>query len=225
MELLIVGCLAFLVIHLGISGTPLRAVLQNSLGESPYLGVYSLLSFGSLGLMIYGYSQVPHTDFLWYPSVTAYKVAKVLMLLALVTIVMGTLVKNPTAVMSEQALDNEVSGMLKITRHPVQWGILLFACAHLLANGDTASILFFGTFALLSFFGMLSMDQRRRRETDPKWQAFMEKTSMVPFAALASGRLRFTLGDINWMGLIAGFALYAAIYWLHDMVSGGVSLF
>lgn len=225
MELLIVGCLAFLATHLGISGTPLRAVLQNALGESPYLGVYSLLSFGSLGLMIYGYGQVPHADFLWYPSETAYKVTKVVMLLSLVTIVMGTLVKNPTAVMSEEALNNDISGLLKITRHPVQWGILLFACGHLLANGDTASILFFGTFILLSFFGMLSMDQRRRQETDPKWQAFMEKTSMVPFAALAGGRLRLTMGDINWMGLIAGFALYAAIYWLHDMVSGGISLF
>lgn len=225
MELLIAGCLSFLAIHLGISGTPLRAVLHNALGESPYLGVYSLLSFGSLGLMIYGYGQLPHTDYLWLPSVAAYKVSKVLMLLSLVTIVMGTLVKNPTAVMSEQALDNEVSGMLKITRHPLQWGILLFACAHLLANGDTASIFFFGTFSLLSFFGMLSMDQRRRRETDPKWRAFMEKTSMVPFAALVSGRLQFTLGDINWMGLIAGCALYASIYWLHDLVSGGISLF
>ncbi|HAT27776.1 MAG TPA: hypothetical protein DCS89_12225, partial [Gammaproteobacteria bacterium] len=108
MELLIVACLAFLATHLGISGTPLRAVLRNSLGESAYLGVYSLLSFGSLGVMIYGYAQVPHTDFNWYPSITAYKVAKVVMLLSLVTIVMGALVKNPTAVMSEQALDNEV---------------------------------------------------------------------------------------------------------------------
>ena len=225
MEILIVGCLSFLAVHLGTSGTPLRGVLQNSLGESPYLGVYSLLSFGSLGLMIYGYGQVPHGDFLWYPSVTAYKVAKVLMLLSLMMIVMGILVKNPTAVMSEQALDNEISGLLKITRHPVQWGILLFACAHLLANGDIASSLFFGTFVLLSFFGMLSMDQRRRRETDPKWQVFMEKTSMVPFAALVSGRLRFTLGDVSWRGVVAGSALYVAIYWLHDRVSGGVSLF
>ena len=224
MELLIVACLAFLATHLGISGTPLRAMLRNSLGESAYLGVYSLLSFGSLGVMIYGYAQVPHTDFNWYPSITAYKVAKVLMLLSLVTIVMGALVKNPTAVRSEQALDNEVSGLLKITRHPVQWGILLFACGHLLANGDTASILFFGTVVLLSFFGMLSMDQRRRRETDPKWQAFMEKTSMMPFVALVSGRLRFTPDDVNWVGLIASFALYGAFYWLHDLVSGGISL-
>jgi uncharacterized membrane protein len=57
--------------------------------------------------------------------------------------------------------------------------------------------LFFETFAVLSFFGMLSMEQRPRRETDPKWQVFMDKTSMVPFAALLRGRLRRTLADIN----------------------------
>jgi uncharacterized membrane protein len=101
---------------------------------------------------------------------------------------------------------------------------LLFASAHLLANGDSASILFFGTFALLSFFGMLSMDQRRRRETDPKWQVFMNKASMVPFATLVNGRFRFTLTDINRAGLIAGFTLYAAIYWLRGLVSGGITL-
>ena len=115
--------------------------------------------------MIYGFGQVPNVDFISVPGVLAYKVAKVFMLLALVTIVLGALVKSPTAFMSERALDPEVSGLLKITRHPVQLGVLLFASAHLLANGDSASILFFGTFALLSFFGMLSMDQRRRRET------------------------------------------------------------
>ena len=104
-------------------------------------------------------------------------------------------------------------------------GILLFAGAHLLANGNGASIFFFVSFALLSFFRMLSVHQRRRRKTDPKWQVSMDKTSMVPFAALLRGRLWFTLFDINRVSLIASFALYAAIYWLHGLVSGGTSLF
>ena len=93
-ELLIVACLAFLVTHLGISGTPLRTLLRNALSDSAYLGVYSLLSFVTLGAMIYGYAQVPHSDFNWYPSITAYTVAKVLVFLSLVMIVMGTLIKN-----------------------------------------------------------------------------------------------------------------------------------
>ena len=90
------------------------------------------------------------------------------MLLALVTIVMGALLKTPTAVMSERVLDYEVSGLLKITRHSILWSVLLFVRALLLANRDYASILFFGTFVLLSFFGMLSIDQGRRQESVPK---------------------------------------------------------
>lgn len=225
MSLLIAGCLAFLITHLGVSGTPLRAKLQDAMGAQAYLGLYSVLAFGSLGLMIYGYSNVPHVDFVWYPSEAAYMVTKGLLLLSLVVLVMGTLTKNPTQVMNEAALDHEVSGMLKITRHPIQWGILLFAVGHIIANGDHASLLFFGTFALVSFFGMLSMDQRKRQEHDPRWNTFMESTSMMPFAALARGRQSFTAADINWMGLIAGFGLYAAVYWMHDIVSGGASLF
>lgn len=225
MTLLIAGCLAFLVTHLGISGTPLRGALRDKLGEQAYLGVYSFLSFATLGLMIYAYGSIPHVDYVWYPDPALYKVTKVLLLISLVTIVMGTLTRNPTQVMNEAALDHEVSGMLKVTRHPIQWGILIFAVGHLVANGDKASIVFFGTFAVLAFFGMLSMDARRRQEDDPRWQIFMARTSMFPFAAMIRGRQSFTIADINWMGLIAGCGLYAAVYWLHDLVSGGASLF
>ena len=224
MAWLIAGCLAFLVTHLGVSGTPLRAALQDALGAQPYLGIYSVLAFVSLGLMIYGYSQVPHVDFIWFPSQAAYMVTKAFLLISLVVLVMGALTKNPTQVMNEAALDHEVSGMLKITRHPIQWGILLFAIGHIIANGDTASLMFFGTFALVSFFGMVSMDQRKRQESDPRWDNFMKNTSMVPFAALIAGRQTFTAADINWMGLLAGLGLYAAVYWMHGLVSGGASL-
>jgi uncharacterized membrane protein len=72
---------------------------------------------------------------------------------------------------------------------------------------------------------MLFMDQRRRLETDPKWQIFMDKTSRISFAAQLRGRLRFPLADISRVSLIAGFTLCAAIYWLHGVVSGDISLF
>ena len=63
------------------------------------------------------------------------------------------------------------------------------------------------------------------REIDPKWQIFMDKTSMVPFAGLLRGRLRLALADISRVSLIAGFTLYAASYWVHGSVSGDASLF
>jgi uncharacterized membrane protein len=96
---------------------------------------------------------------------------------------------------------------------------VLFAGTHLLANDYSSSILFFGTFALLSFFEMIFMDQGRRRETDPKWQIFLNKTSMVPFAALLRGRLRFTLADISQRKFDCRFypvCLYLLAAWLSE---------
>jgi uncharacterized membrane protein len=53
----------------------------------------------------------------------------------------------------------------------------------------------------------------------------MDKTSIVPFSALVRGRLRFALADISLESLIAGFTLYAAIYWLHGLMSGDIRVF
>ena len=224
MTLLMTASIAFFVTHLGIASTPLRGWLRNKLGTKGYLLCYSLVSILTLGIMIHGYIEVPHTDFLWAPTALAYQVTKVLLLMALVLLVMGILARNPTQVMNEEAFKEDatdnITGILKITRHPIQWSIALFAVGHLLANGDLASIWFFGTLAGLSLVGMLAMDARHRQEASPQWQQFMANTSMLPFVALACGKTRMTLADINWLGLLAGFGLYAAVYWFHDIISG-----
>lgn len=225
MELLIAACLLFVALHLGVSGTPLRGWLQSRLGAGGYLGLYSLGAFISLGLMIYAYGTTPHADFIWLPSAAAYKVTKVVVFVALVLIAVGAMTRNPTAINMESAINDELTGVLKITRHPIQWGILLFAIGHLIANGDLASIVFFGTFAIVSFVGMLSMDARKRQQEGEAWQGFFETTSNIPFAAIVTGKTRFTLSDVNWLALIIGVALYGCVYWLHDIVSGGASLF
>lgn len=225
MDLLIAGCLAFFITHLGISGTPLRAALLRLLGQPIYTGVYVLISIGTFAVMLYGYGQASHSDFLWAPSVEAYWVTKALLLIAFLLLAMGAMVKNPTQVMMDKAVEDELAGLLKITRHPIQWAILIFSIGHIIANGDVASIWLFGTLALVSALGMLSMDARRRKEQSPHWQAFMAGTSTLPFLALAQGKATLSLREFNWAALVVGLCLYVAVYWLHDMVSGGVSLF
>ena len=224
MELLSAACVAFLVTHLGISGTPLRAMLRSRLGAAPYIGIYSLISLATFALMIYGYAQVAHADFIWYPSEAAYRVAEFLVFVAIVLLVMAVLVKNPTAVMMEEAVEDDPAGLLKITRHPIQWAILIFAIGHLIANGDLASIWLFGTLGAVSLFGMLSMDMRRNREESEHWKRFMSTTSMVPFLAIFKGRTTLSPGELNWPAALAACVVYAVVYWLHHLVSGGVSL-
>jgi uncharacterized membrane protein len=225
MTLLIASCIAFLALHMGISSTPLRGMLNNVLGQRGYLALYSLLAFAALGAMIYSYGSLEHAQFVWHPDPISYKVTKVLVFFAIVLLVMGTMVKNPTAVMMEDSVNQDVAGILKITRHPTQWAILLFSIGHLIANGDKASIVFFGTLAVMSGAGMLAMDSRKKANQDEEWLAFHANTSVLPFAALISGRAKLKLSELNWIAVVIGVALYSSAYWLHDMVSGGTSLF
>ena len=225
MTLLIASCIAFLALHMGISSTPLRGMLSNILGQRGYLAFYSLLAIASLSAMIYYYGSLEHTQYVWLPNPISYKITKVIVLFAIVLLVMGTMIKNPTAVMMEAAINQEVAGILKITRHPTQWAILLFSIGHLIANGDMASIWFFGTLAVMSGVGMLAMDNRKKANQDERWLAFYASTSTLPFAALLSGKTKLKLSELNWIAAGIGVALYGSAYWLHDMVSGGTSLF
>jgi uncharacterized membrane protein len=62
----------WLVTHLGISSTPLRGVLVNTIGQGAYLGLYSLVAAGSLGYLIWVYTSVPSFDYLWLPNPDLY---------------------------------------------------------------------------------------------------------------------------------------------------------
>ena len=224
MDILAAACMAFFLTHLGISGTPLRAFLHGRLGGKAYLGIYSVVSFLTLGLMIYGYSEARLENDFMFVNPSLFILSKVLVFVALLLILVGLMTPNPTAVKGEDALDDGITGILKVTRHPIQWGIFLFVTAHLTANGDKASLLLFGTVAIVSLVGMFSMDARRRNETDPRWQNFMAKTSMIPFAAIFAGRQKLMLADIKWPGLLVGAIVYTLVYFLHGWVSGGVNL-
>ena len=68
------------------------------------------------------------------------------------------------------------------------------------------------------------MDARRRKELDPRWQSFMEHTSMLPFEAVADGRQKLRSSEFDWRVLAVGMSVYALVYFFHDWVSGGISL-
>lgn len=220
MALLILASAAFLVTHLGVSSTPLRGVLVNSLGQNGYLGVYSLMAFATLGLMIYAYIEVPHGNFVWAPGLVETAIARALMPLAFIFALSGVMVKNPTGVGQDAPGEEPLAGIFKITRHPVQWGILLWAVSHVIANPDQASIVFFGTFALLSAVGMAAMDARRQGSEASGWEHFYATTSYVPFAAMLGGRTSLALRELNWLPIVLGVVVFVVVYVFHDWVSG-----
>ncbi len=88
----------------------------------------------------------------------------------------------------------KIKGLL---RHPMLVGIKAWALAHLLVNGDLGSMILFGAFLAWAVYDRIAV--KRRGDT-------------------GAPRSGFTAGDA--VSLLAGSALYAAMFWLHPLVIG-----
>jgi len=209
----------FLATHY-VSSTPLRAGLVRMLGDNGYLGFYVAVSLATIGWTIWAYAKAPY-ERLWIGD--EFKVwAVVLMPVSLVLIACGALSPNPSAVRQESALRSlgEARGILRVTRHPVLWGIALWAAVHLISRGDSASVIFFGGLLLLAVSGPALIDARKDRTIGVDWQRFASTTSNIPFAAIIQGRNQFKFEEIGWLKVLAGLALYLVLVFLHPYLFG-----
>lgn len=217
--LVLVGALLFAGTHIGISSTGLRMQWIGRFGQQAYLGIYSLISFATIGVLIWAYARSFHGPAIWP---TQSWLPEVVMPVALFFIVGGFTVPNPTSVGAEARIGGDAArGMLRITRHPVMWGFLLWALTHLIANGDLPSLIFFAAFAIVAGVGMISIDHRK--SVSPEWLAFANVTSLIPFAAIATGRNRLIPSELLLPAVIA-IVLYVAMLWGHPWLSGGIAL-
>lgn len=218
---LLLACLLFFASHRLIAGGPLRAPLVRALGEPAYLGLFSLLEIGLLGWVIVAYAGAPTTSW-WLAPVWLRWVAVLLNLLAVTLVVLGVSTPSPTAVGGEAQLarGDAARGVLRITRHPFLVGVALWAATHLLVNGDSASLLLFGTLLLLAGLGPHSIDTRRARQLGERWERFAAVTSVLPFAAVATGRNRVVAGEIGAWRVALAVAVFAALVGAHRWLIG-----
>jgi uncharacterized membrane protein len=206
---LVIATAAFLATHF-VTSTPLRPALVRAMGEWPYRGVYSLVAFVTLGWMIWAYVAAPR-ELLWsgWRQITS-----IVMPFAFVLIACGYW-RNPTMVGADKLLksDDPARGVIRITRHPIMWGVMLWAAAHMLARGDLKSLVFFGAFVALAAVGTLAMDRRKR--SNPDWPRFAAVTSHIPLVAIAQGRNRLVWREIGWLRPAIGLAAFFAVLAFH----------
>jgi uncharacterized membrane protein len=219
-----VAAAVFLATHFGISSTGLRPLLVELMGEGPYTLAYSVVALAAIVWLTIAYNDAPPGPLLWWLGGAGAYVAIVALPVALVLLVGGVSQPNPTAVGGDRLLDNTrpARGALRITRHPVMWGIGLWALSHLLANGDLASVAFFGSLAALALVGTLAIDRKHRLRHGDAFDRFAEATSNLPFAAILARRqsLGKAVVEMGWVRLGAAAALYAVLLHLHLWLFG-----
>lgn len=218
------ACVGWLLLHLLVAGT-WRSSLAARLGEGGFRLLFSLLSALSLTAMIVTYLQAPIV-WLWATSPSLNAVAMLLMLPACVLLVASLRTSNPTLAGADMLLGDLLPtiGITRVTRHPMLWAFVLWAIAHMLANGDLATLLLCAAILLSAANGMLSIDRKKLRRFGPAYAEFKSKTSLLPFAAILSGRNELRLREIGWLSVVIALCLYGLAYWMHGRLGAPILL-
>ena len=217
---LLLAAVAFAGSHVLLSSAPVRGPLARALGEWPFVGLYSAISLGLFVWLVGAYGDAPLVELWAAPTVVRY-VALGVMVVASVLVACGLSLTSPTGVsLKPAAAGAPLAGIFKVTRHPVLWGIGLWAVVHVMANGDLASLILFGSLGVLALGGTVHIDRKKRTTMGGDWRAFAGATSNVPFAAIAAGRTRVSLKEIGYGRLVAGLVLYLVLLLGHEAVIG-----
>jgi uncharacterized membrane protein len=188
MALLIGGLILFIGVHLVPTRPALRSALVARIGEGPYKGLFALASAVGLVLFVFGYGQMQGlgrgNPQLWVPPVWSKHLVFLLMIPAMILLAAAYV---PSRIRSAVG-------------HPMLSALMLWALAHLLANGDLASILLFGSFLGYAVYDRISV---------------INRPSPGPLGAAKGGAVQ------DAVAIVLGLVLYAfMLLWGHAKLIG-----
>lgn len=137
-------------------------------------GVAAALVLAGVVMMVIGYRGAEFIN-VWFPPVWTVHLNNLLMLFAVILFGMGSSKGRARAWL----------------RHPMLTGTLVFAIAHLLVNGDLASIVLFGALGVWAVLEMLVINAR-----EPAW--------VRPEPGPASGDVRLVIISLVVFAVITG---------------------
>jgi uncharacterized membrane protein len=185
MTILILGIIVLIGIHFVPAFPDLRDSLMARLGRNGYRALFSVVSLLGLALVVWGFAKAPVVQ-IWAPPVWTRHLALLLMLPVFPLLLAAYL-----------------PGKIKAkVRHPMLAAIKFWALAHLIANGDLASIILFGSFLAYAVVDRILVKRRGAAEL-----------------VLAVSEAEARRNDLISLG--AGLALYVAfLFWLHPLLIG-----
>jgi uncharacterized membrane protein len=147
MTILVAGLILFLGMHsIRMFAPQWRTARIAGMGEGPWKGVYSLVALAGLVLIVWGYARAqPLSPVLYVTSFSLVHVTVTLMALSFISMMVANL--KP--------------GRLKpLLKHPFLLATKLWAFAHLLVNGDLASVVLFGSFLAWAVVNRIAVARR-----------------------------------------------------------------
>lgn len=147
---LIAGSLLFFgvhSVHLVLPKTSSRVISR--WGHNGWKLVYSLLAAAGLILIIVGYGSARHDAAMAYPAPSWGRTAAFVLMLPVFPFLFATYLPGH---------------IQRWVRHPMLWATVLWALAHLSANGSWADVILFGSFLLWALADLISFLYRPQKE-------------------------------------------------------------
>ena len=143
MTTMLAGLAIFFAVHLLPVKQDLREKLTGSMGELVYKGLFAVISLIGFYFIVIGKAQAPFVS-VWMPPEFFRHITMLLVLIAFLIL--------PAAY-----IPSNIKVKLK---HPMLLATKLWALGHLLANGDLASMLLFGSFLVYAVIDRISVKKR-----------------------------------------------------------------
>ncbi|MCR9138780.1 MAG: NnrU family protein [Alphaproteobacteria bacterium] len=147
MLVLILGLILFLGVHsVKIVAPAFRDRFIAQRGENTWKGLYTVISLAGFVLIIWGFSiaryeaPILYTPPFWFTHVTL-----LLMLVSFILLVASSVPPSRIKV---------------AVKHPMLLAVKLWSVGHLMANGDLASVILFGSFLVWAIFDRISVSRR-----------------------------------------------------------------
>ncbi len=195
--LLIPGLLLFMGLHL-LREFGLRDHLQTRLGTRRYRLLFSVGILISLVLIVEGKSGAPFIQ-LWVPPFNLRSLTHLIMLSATMLFIAGSLPHSFTR---------------ELVIHPMLLGVILWGVAHLISNGDLASVLLFGSLPAWAIVKIVSLERVRRgainAAAQPGSPPALRPALQWDAAAIVLGVIAYTL-FLVFHGQLFGLALITPV--------------
>ena len=183
MTKLILGLILFLGAHsVRIWADGWRNQTIEAYGEKAFKGVYALVSILGFYLLVVGYGEARlQTVALWSPPIFTKHISMLLMLLSSILLIATYIPRNHFKMR---------------LRHPMVLSVKVWALSHLLANGNLADLVLFGSFliwAVLNFRSARALDREQVQILDAIEDAPLRPNLFATLIALFGGMALWAL--------------------------------
>jgi uncharacterized membrane protein len=185
MELMILGLILFLGTHsLRIYSEPLRSSLIEKFGIGTFKVVYALLSLLGILFIVNGHDEALQIiTWGWDPPIFTKHINILFMLIASVMLI------------SAYIPNNHIKGYLK---HPMILSVKVWALAHLIANGEGANIILFGSILIWSVLNFRAARKRDRIQMQTHSDSHPMSTALNKEYSLVSTLICIISGAVIW---------------------------